>query len=460
MVHVLDNALRVGSIWAVGPTMKNRSATIGTSLLLSVLLALMAALAWQLIDNLHLHQRLVLDRAELRHVKYGMLNADKWVHQTSEIVEKKVRELEVRGEARESMKQALERILDTLITETDRYIREQHTTGNWWDRTTGKIKEGVRGAVMDVETIKAGIPQYAEQILVELENPDTRREIGDFLTAIVGDLASSTFGKIDETPREEIFDRHGCGDTTECKAKISRQLDDLDRQSAYLAAGLLLGAAVMLLAAYRTASPDYRLPWALVSFSTMLLLACGVLTPMLEVEAQISELRFVLMGYPVEFFNEVIYFQSKSILDVVSILTETRKVDMVLVGVLLVTFSVIFPTLKLLASLLYVYNPKGSRQSVAVRFFALKSGKWSMADVMVIAILMAYIAFDGMVSSQLNLISRGAATAGVEVLTTNGTRLQPGFFMFLAFCVFSLFVSTLMQASITNEAEYASDPKP
>lgn len=451
MVHVFDKALR--STWAVGPTMRDRNAFIGSNLLLSVLLMLMAAFAWKLIDNLHLHQQLVLDRAELRHVKYGMLNADKWIYQVSEIVEKKVRELELRGEARESMKRALEQILDTLITETDRYIREQHTSGNWWDRTTGRIKEGVRGAVMDVETIKAGIPEYAEQILVELENPETRGEIADFLTVIVGDLASSTFGKIDETPREEIFDRYACEGATECKAKISSRLKNLDRQSIYLAAGIILAAAIMLLAVYRTARPDNRLPWALVSFSTMLLLACGVFTPMLEVEAQISELRFVLMGYPVEFFNEVIYFQSKSILDVVSILIETGKADMVLVGVLLVMFSVIFPTLKLLASLLYVYNPKGSKQSVAVRFFALKSGKWSMADVMVIAILMAYIAFDGMVSSQLNLISRGAATTGVEVLTTNGTRLQPGFFMFLAFCVFSLFVSTLMQASINNEAE-------
>jgi hypothetical protein len=41
---------------------------------------------------------------------------------------------------------------------------------------------------------------------------------------------------------------------------------------------------------------------------------CGVLTPMLEVEARISQLRFMLMGYPVEFSNEVFYFQSKSIL--------------------------------------------------------------------------------------------------------------------------------------------------
>ncbi len=435
--------------------MKYRGATIRINLLLGALLVLMGVLAWNLIGNLRLHQQLVLDRAELRHVKYGMLNADKWVQQVGEIVEKKVRELELRGEARESMKQALEEILETLITETDRYLREQHTSGNWWDRTTGKLKEGVRGAVMDIDTIKAGIPEYTEQILVELENPETREEIGDFLTAIVGDLATSTFGRIDETPREEIFDRHGCDGTTECKAKISSRLENLDRESVYLAALLCFGAAVMLLAAYRRTTSENRLAWALVSFGAMLLLACGVLTPMLEVEAQISELRFVLMGYPVEFFNEVIYFQSKSILDVVSILTETREADMVLVGVLLMTFSVIFPALKLLASLLYVYNPKDSRRSIAVRFFALKSGKWSMADVMVIAILMAYIAFDGMVSSQLNLISRGASTAGVEVLTTNGTRLQPGFFMFLAFCVFSLFVSTLMQGSISNQAQRA-----
>jgi uncharacterized paraquat-inducible protein A len=156
------------------------------------------------------------------------------------------------------------------------------------------------------------------------------------------------------------------------------------------------------------------------------------------------------MGYPVEFFNEVIYFQSKSILDVVAILTETRKPDMVMVGVLLVTFSIIFPVLKLLASLLYIHDTQGYRHSVFVRFFALKSGKWSMADVLVIAILMAYIAFDGMVSSQLNLISRGAATAGVEVLTTNGTRLQTGFFMFLAFCVFGMLVSTLIESSSSS----------
>jgi len=427
--------------------MNLRTGTIAIHILLSGLLVVTAALSWQLVRDLRAHQQLVQDRAELRHVKYGMLNADQWVRQVSVIVEKKIRELELRGEQRESMKRALERILDTLLTEADRYIREQHTSGNWWDRTTGRLKEGIRNAVMDIETVKAGIPEYAEQILVELENPETRGEIGDFLSGIVGDVAQSTFAQTDNSLLQAIHQRYACSATADCTAVIEARLSVRDAQSFQRALLVLLCAALMLLVVMRTARPGQPLPWLLLSLSAMCLLACGVLTPMLEVEAQIAQLRFMLMGYPVEFDNEVFYFQSKSILDVVSILTARDELDMVLVGVLLMTFSVIFPSLKLLASIVYIYNPGALRNRTVVQFFALKSGKWSMADVMVIAIFMAYIGFNGMISSQLDLIARGAASAGVDVLTTNGTDLQPGFFMFLAFCLFSLAVSTALESA-------------
>ena len=176
---------------------------------------------------------------------------------------------------------------------------------------------------------------------------------------------------------------------------------------------------------------------------------------MMEVEAQIQELKFLLLGRPVEFYNEVFYYQSKSVLDVVAILMAKREIDMVLVGVLIMTFSVIFPALKLLSSLLYIYMPR-SRSSTVLTFFALKSSKWSMADVMVIAIFMAYIGFNGMISSQMELITQGAVSTGADVLTTQGTSLQVGFFMFLAFCLASLFTASLIDATVAQE-ERASD---
>ena len=65
-----------------------------------------------------------------------------------------------------------------------------------------------------------------------------------------------------------------------------------------------------------------------------------------------------------------------------------------------------------------------------------------MADVMVIAIFMAYIGFNGIITSQLGQLS----SAGQElvILTTNGTSLQPGYYLFMAYTVLALSLSELL----------------
>ena len=51
-----------------------------------------------------------------------------------------------------------------------------------------------------------------------------------------------------------------------------------------------------------------------------------------------------------------------------------------------------------------------------------------MADVLVVAIFMAYIGFNGIISNQLGKLS--TQSEDVMVLATNGTSLQPGFYIF------------------------------
>ncbi|HLC17315.1 MAG TPA: paraquat-inducible protein A [Thermodesulfovibrionia bacterium] len=110
---------------------------------------------------------------------------------------------------------------------------------------------------------------------------------------------------------------------------------------------------------------------------------------------------------------------------------------------------VVFPLVKVIFSFLYYYNINNLRHSSFVNFFALELGKWSMADVMVVALFMAYIGFRGLVSSQLSQLSR--ASKHVEVLTTNGTTLQGGFFLFLGFCIASLVLSTVLKRSVATD---------
>jgi uncharacterized membrane-anchored protein len=62
-----------------------------------------------------------------------------------------------------------------------------------------------------------------------------------------------------------------------------------------------------------------------------------------------------------------------------------------------------------------------------------------MADVMVVAIFMAYIGFNGIISSQFGKLS--TTSEEIVALTTNGTSLQPGYYLFLTYAVLAMFLS-------------------
>jgi hypothetical protein len=62
-----------------------------------------------------------------------------------------------------------------------------------------------------------------------------------------------------------------------------------------------------------------------------------------------------------------------------------------------------------------------------------------MADVMVVAMFMAYIGFNGIVDSQFDELR----TAGQDlvILTANGTSPQQGYYLFLTYTLLALFLS-------------------
>jgi len=74
---------------------------------------------------------------------------------------------------------------------------------------------------------------------------------------------------------------------------------------------------------------------------------------------------------------------------------------------------------------------------------AFKSGKWSMADVMVVAIFMAYVGFQGILNDQLKNVN--ITEEKVNLLSTNKSNLQIGFIIFVAFCLFNLFLSSILK---------------
>ena len=128
----------------------------------------------------------------------------------------------------------------------------------------------------------------------------------------------------------------------------------------------------------------------------------------------------------------------------------TGKLDSTIVALLILAFSVLLPFFKLVSMSLFLISSKFRTNSVA-RWMTFKSGKWSMADVIVVAIFMAYVAFQGILDNQLAGLNQNAET--VTAITTNHTALQPGFYVFVTYVVFSILLSSYLGKSLDREVK-------
>jgi len=112
------------------------------------------------------------------------------------------------------------------------------------------------------------------------------------------------------------------------------------------------------------------------------------------------------------------------------------------VAVLVLLFSVVFPALKVIAVGLCLSDLSLLKKYRLLRFFALESSKWSMADVMALAIFMAFVAFNGLIGSAMS----GLKGPGAElVIPTDSSKILPGYYLFVGYCVASLWLAKKLE---------------
>lgn len=383
------------------------------------------------------NQQRMTELAEISDIKYGLFSINQWKQKLSQIVSTEVARMDISKDDRKQLKPVVEEQLETLIDAVYRKIEQRNQQS-----LKGRLKQAFIESVVDLKDIKAGIPAYADQMIAVLEKPATKNEIKGVLLDKVGEYFDRTFEEQDLSRVNQIVSRAGATDVNAAQ-KTLVAVTSRDHRTIRLMTWSMIGAAVLLflLAATqrRPLPPSF---YGMLVLTLLALLITGVGTPMINLEAKITEMSFVLFDQPVQFLDQVLYFQSKSVLDVFWIMVTHQDLQMKIVGVLMVAFSVVFPLLKLLSSAVYFFDLGSLRESRLVRFFVLKSGKWSMTDVMIIAIFMAYIGFNGIIASQFGKLH--TADSEIVLLTTNGTSLQPGFYLFFTYAVLALFFSEFL----------------
>ncbi len=381
------------------------------------------------------------DLIELSKIKYGLFSVDEWKQILASIITKKVGEFNFEGANRDNMRKEISAFLYKQIDQLEQRFRAQNS-----GTLTGFFKTSMLSLFGGFSDIKKDIPKITDDIIDFMNDPKNRKAVREFIIQKMNAYADNTFSKIDYSTHNGILTKHNFKDRSEAVAGLTAQIKTLESGSKHYENALLIMAVLTglyIILSKRLSKNEFLI----ITISCFTLLTIGLLLPMIEIDARIANMTFSLLGESVSFQDQVLYYKSKSILEVVRLMVTQGRIDLIGVGILVLTFSILFPVAKSISSILYVYSPK-LKPNKFIQFMVFKTGKWSMADVMVVAIFMAYIGFAGIITEQLKQLE--ALTQNIDILTTNKSALQAGFFAFTSFSVLSLLTSHKLQYDVST----------
>jgi hypothetical protein len=403
--------------------------------------------SWKTIDCLTARRLIRTDLAEITHARYGILSADQWRGIIGPILNAQVDKLDLKGQTK-SLRPMVERSLYDLLD----HIKTQMTA----PAAKGSGLPGGGNAFMVnmiIGSLRPHVPEYADVVMAELGKQQTQKDFKDSVRVVLADAVKNTFGATDMTTYNSILNRYGCAQTSDgaaaCEQTLQKKIAEADSKATRYYLTVLASAAlgfILLIPGKLT-----RGAVAVLMLFCIAMLAGGVLSPMLEVEVRVTKLDATLLGTPIEFRDQSLYYRSKTVLEVCQTLIEMGRPEMTLVGVLVILFSVVFPALKMLALGACLFRPALLRTNRLVRLLAFELSKWSMADVMALAIFMSFVAFNGVIESGWDGVR---AMPGIQQVSfpTNASRILPGYYLFIGFCVSSIFLSKKLEHGIASSS--------
>lgn len=394
------------------------------------------------------------DYAEINKVNYGLFNIQLWKEKALDIVEKRINSFKLSEEAYNQIGGQIElylyKMYDDYFT-SGKLIDEIYTSLEDSGTMNKMFMTMMRGTVekqLKNLDLKSKIPGLAASLNKEIKKnePEIRQVLQkELLNMVMSDEQSKYIDR-----RERIYQQYGFDAVGPTGDHLQSEIASIDeRLATYLKyiVGLLGAALLLLILTMKLLSfKDLMLGFTIIS---IVLLVLGITLPMIDIDARLNSFGIEIMGSEISFDEQVLYFQSKSIVEVTKTLWTGGAWDLKLVGALILLFSIVFPFFKLILSILYLYYEK-AKSSKAVKAVIFYLGKWSMADVFTVALFMAYIGFYGLVTSQLADISRN--DTGFAVETLNYSKLSPGAFFFTAYCLLSVTTSLLINRNELKEA--------
>ncbi|AMR33364.1 paraquat-inducible protein A [Mucilaginibacter sp. PAMC 26640] len=383
------------------------------------------------------------DYANINNITLGLFSVDQWQDKVAGIINHQVRHFSMTAKQKKDLQVEVQQIILALINKAEALLDKKPKT------LGGKLKRFAVKTFVNTDKIKAQVPGFARTIIAKIDNPANKKQLSNLAMTKFTQVQHSDYldsaAKANHAMIAKAYQKYNVASPDEFNNKLTNSLESI-RTTTYAYSFAMLGCVVVVLLLWWLMRKRVELHAALFIMSLLfafILLAVGLTASMIEVDARVQSLDFVLLGEPVVFKNQVLFFQSKSILDVVEVLVKQPAVDSILVGILILAFSILFPIMKLSSTGIHLLSKRKLAENRIIKYFAFQSGKWSIADVIVIAILMVYIGLNGLLESQLANLN--IKSDNLTIITTNNTALQPGYIIFISFVLYGLILSTILK---------------
>ena len=385
--------------------------------------------------------------AEINRINYGLFNMDLWKDKALDIFTKRINEFEVPPNAYVDIEAELNVYLEYLYKEwllsgklVNQLVDEAQRQGQM-NVIVANLAKTYFGNNMKGFGIDKRIPDIAEALTEEIQKnePMLAGYLKEGLRALLFDENDAIIRDI----REPVYKHYGHSTLEDTNKDLSQRIVQLESEinsEIKIVYAIVLGLVVLSLLLYGRIGGETAI--SLVTFASIILLFLGVTMPMIDIDARLNAFEMNLVGSQVTFDEQYLYFQSKSILDVTRTLIKGKGIDLKIVGVMILMFSVVVPFIKLVLSSIFLYSNR-IRNSRLAKTIIYNLGKWSMADVFVVAMFMAYIGFYGIVTAQLGEI--GGNRTGYAVETLNYSRLSPGALFFTTYCILSIMTGIMLK---------------
>ncbi|HXB35725.1 MAG TPA: paraquat-inducible protein A [Puia sp.] len=411
-------------------------------LAMTVLLAIVAFCGYKVHTLSDQAEAIRRDYSTTNNIGYGILSVNKWRDLVVASVTNEIQDFTLTPAEKDSLQKEVTQLLNGMIDKGDSAINAPKKS------IGGKLQKLAYNTFVRKKRLREMVPGFSSKLTNEMLAPSSKRRLKYLARNKLEDLSQDIYDSTkdaDQKTLDSIYQRYHLDSDSAFQKYTDTNLPAL-QHSTYTYTYVILAVVLVVVGLWcllRNLRHLYVLFYIMSIAIALILLLTGLTTAMIDIDARINSLSFQLLGETVSFKNQVIFFQSKSILDVVRILLATGKYDSIFVGILILAFSILFPVAKLFSTGISLLSQRKWAKNKIIHYFAFQSGKWSMADVTVVAIFMAYIGFNGILQSQMKYLNN--QSDAFTSIATNQTSLQPGYIIFVTFVVFGLTLSQILK---------------